>query len=413
MAADDPIALEPMLRDDSAAAEVERIVAWLRLPAIVLVALSARVDRLDVDRFGFYLGVVVFSAWALGVVAWVHRRPPGALFALTMASVDIAAITVLAYMSGGAFSSARLAYALVPISLAFRFRPELTVLGGCAVILAYLAQALGRPAAHESDVRHFIALQSGYLIWITAASALLSWMLARRTRRIAELALRARHLLNDSMGVEERERQRLAELLHDGALQNLLSARHDLQELDETLAHPALARAESVLTETVGQMRAVVADLHPLVLEQAGLEAALSALATWAARRGRFAVTVSYASAARPEQERLLFAAARELLTNVAKHARAGNVEVRCDERDGLIELSVLDDGVGFDISSMDDRLADGHIGLASQRARVEVAGGDLTVVSEPGRGTTATVRLPVPLPDAPAPGAAASARRR
>ena len=233
------------------------------------------------------------------------------------------------------------------------------------------------------------------MIWISAAAALLALVLARRTRRIGELALQSRHLLADALGAEERERQALAEGLHDSALQNLLSVRHDLQEVADTIDHPALERAESTISQTVGQLREIVSDLHPLVLEQAGLEAALSAVATQASRRGGFRAQMAYEAKPRPSQERLLLAAARELLTNVAKHARARNVDVRCVERDGWIELSVTDDGAGFETSIITDRVAAGHIGLASQRARVEGAGGRLTVVSDPGEGTVATVCLP------------------
>jgi two-component system NarL family sensor kinase len=394
------------IHDEAAAAEAERVVAWLRLPAIALLALGESVGGSGEDRFGFYVAIAVFAAWSVGLVLWVHRRPAGPELGLLTASVDIGTITALAFLSGGGFSQARVAYALVPITLAFRFRPTLTAVGGAVVVLAYLAQALSHPSAHEVDARRYIAVQAGYLVWIATAAALLSLVLARRTQRIGELALQARHLLTDAMGAEERERQRLAEALHDSALQNLLSVRHDLQELDQAVEHPALRRAESAVSETVGQLRDIVSDLHPLVLEQAGLEAAISAVAAQAARRAGFTVHVSYESTARPTQERLLLAAARELLTNVAKHARARNVDVRCVEREGVIELSVSDDGAGFDTSAMADLLAAGHIGLASQRARIEGAGGTLTVISDPGGGTVATVSLPEIVRGAPLPGA-------
>ena len=114
------------------------------------------------------------------------------------------------------------------------------------------------------------------------------------------MPLQARHLLVDALGAEERERQGLAEGLHDTALQNLLSARHDLQEVADTIDHPALERAESTISQTVGQLRDIVSELHPLVLEQAGLEAALSAVAAHASRRGGFHAHVAYSARPRP-----------------------------------------------------------------------------------------------------------------
>jgi two-component system NarL family sensor kinase len=384
-----------MIRGEAATAESERLVAWLRLPVIALLAVGESVTGAGEGGFGFYVAIAVFAAWAVGVVVWVHWRPAGEALGLVTAAVDIGAITALVYLSGGGFSQARVAYALVPITLAFRFRPALAAAGGVAVVVAYLAQALSHPSGSGGQAGRYIAVQAGYLIWISAAAALLALVLARRTRRVGELALQSRHLLTDALGAEERERQALAEGLHDGALQNLLSVRHDLQEIAETVDHHSVERAESTISETVGQLREIVSDLHPLVLEQAGLEAALSAVAAQASRRGGFRVRVAYESTPRPSQERLVLAAARELLTNVAKHARARNVDVRCVERDGWIELSVTDDGAGFDTSVIAERVVAGHIGLASQLARIEGAGGRLTVVSGPAEGTVATVCLP------------------
>lgn len=385
-----------------AAAESERLVAWLRLPAVALLGAGESVTGPGQGGRGYYVAIAVFAAWALGIVVWVHVRPAGEALPLLTAGVDIGAITALAYLSGGGFSQARVAYAIVPITLAFRFRPALVAVGGAAVVVAYLAQALGHPSRGDADAERYIAVQAGYLVWIGLASALLALVLARRTRRVAELAAQARHLLTDALGAEERERQRLAETLHDSALQNLLAVRHDLQEVAERPgADPEpVRRAEETVAETVGQLRDVVADLHPLVLEQAGLEAALSAVAAQAARRGGFRARVVYDAPPRPAHERLLLAAARELLANAAKHAGAGSVEVRCSARDGRIELTVADDGAGFDAARAAGVLAAGHIGLASQRARIEGAGGELSLGSGPGgHGTVATVRLPATTP--------------
>lgn len=391
-----------MNHGETASAESERLVAWLRLPVIALLALGATVNGSEQEGFGFFVAIALFAGWAIGLVVWVHWRPAGEALGLLTAAVDIGAITALVFLSGGGFSQARVAYALVPITLAFRFKPALAAIGGGAVVVAYLAQALSHPSRSGADAERYIAVQAGYLLWISVAAALLALVLARRTRRIEELALRARHLLTDALGAEDRERQTLAEALHDSALQNLLAVRHDLQEAADHSDHPSLQRAEATISETVGQLREIVSDLHPLVLEQAGLEAALSAVATQASRRGGFDVHVVYEARPRPREERLLLGAARELLTNVAKHARAGNVDVCCVERDGWVELTVTDDGAGFDAAATAERVAAGHIGLASQRARIEGAGGSLTIVSGPGRGTASTVCLPEGAPSAP-----------
>jgi hypothetical protein len=98
----------------------------------------------------------------------------------------------------------------------------------------------------------------------------------------------APRLLADALDAAQRERRTLAESLHDHALQNLLSARHELEEASESSAHPSLDRADAAIAETVGQLRDAVFELHPYVLEEAGLEAALRSVAQYAAARGRF-----------------------------------------------------------------------------------------------------------------------------
>ena len=91
----------------------------------------------------------------------------------------------------------------------------------------------------------------------------------------------------------------------------------------------------------------------------------------------------------------MLYAAARELLTNVVKHAGARTVEIGLDASDETVRLTIADDGRGFADGVADRRLAEGHIGLASQRIRIESAGGTLRLRSG-ADGTVAEVELPV-----------------
>ena len=93
--------------------------------------------------------------------------------------------------------------------------------------------------------------------------------------------------------------------------------------------------------------------------------------------------------------DQLLYSAAREFVSNVVRHAGARRIEVELSRANGDVVLVVEDDGRGLDPSQLAARLADGHIGLASQRVRVESAGGRMSVVSRPGAGTRAEVRLP------------------
>ncbi len=344
----------------------------------------------------FYFAVASVAGYAVAALVWVYLCRVTIRFILGATVLDVAAITVLVAFSGGAFSQARLAYLLVPVTVAFRFRPQLTALAGLATVGAYVIQAVVHPAHHTPGATRFILVQTGFLVWLSLAAVLLSAVLQRRNSRIQELAEVRRRLMTDALTAEERERRVLAEGLHDSAIQNLLSARHDLEEAADGGWHPALPRADAAIAGTIGELREAVFELHPYVLEQAGAEAALRTLAQRAQRRGAFALHLDLAYGRRHPHEGLLLTAARELLANVVQHADAREVVLRLSEADGELLLEVADNGRGFDPHVLPSRLAEGHIGLRSQRERVESIGGRVEIRSAPGRGTSVRVGVPI-----------------
>lgn len=380
----------------AALAEVERRIAWLRILAIPLIVGAETLPHPKEERSDFYIGVAIVSVYAVAMLVWVYKRKVTSEFGILGTALDVAAITMLVVLSGGAYSEARLTYFLVPIAVAFRFRPGLTAISTSVTVVAYVLQAVAHPAHTQPQAGQLIAVQAGYLLLIGLAAVLLSAVLEQRTRRVAELAERRRELIAEALSAGERERRALAEGLHDHAIQNLLSARHDLEEagLADGSAAEALARADAAVDTTIAELREAVFELHPYVLEQSGLEAALRAAGQRAARRGGFRVHFDLSYPRRHPQEVLLFGAARELLTNAAQHAQAQNVRVELWENNGSIELAVRDDGRGFDTRLLPERIAAGHIGLQSQRERVESAGGRFDIRSSPGRGTEVEIML-------------------
>ncbi len=206
------------------------------------------------------------------------------------------------------------------------------------------------------------------------------------------------------MSTEDRERRALAEQLHDGALQYLLGARHDLEDARERAEPEAFARLQLALTESSRLLRSTVAELHPAVLEHAGLARALRQLADSAAPGGRPAMAVEldgWSEELRTPVDGLLFAAARELLSNVVKHADASSATITLSHEHGTARLVVADDGRGIHTEAPEHALASGHIGLASYRARIEAAGGTLSLSGAHGSGTIALVELPWAPPSA------------
>lgn len=208
-----------------------------------------------------------------------------------------------------------------------------------------------------------------------------------------------RALATHVMSVREDERQRLARELHDELGGLLTAAKLDLARMrsGEALS-PALAqRVQKVndrLNQGISLKRRIIEDLRPSALDHLGLTASLRALCQDAAEGLGIEVEqvleeVELASDASLTVYRLV----QESLTNIRKYAHARRVVVRLAQpRQGTIQVSVQDDGVGFDIRAA----AVGRHGLAGMRYRVETHGGAMQILSSPGQGTTVQASLPV-----------------
>jgi signal transduction histidine kinase len=221
-------------------------------------------------------------------------------------------------------------------------------------------------------------------------------------RRTAELTELARHLQT----VREDERARLARELHDelGAL--LTAAKLDVArirrmtrttapEIDERLLHMA-----ELLDQGIALKRRIIEDLRPSALSNLGLVPALEILTQEFAQRSGLQLSLELTETADAEADRLaLYRLVQEALTNVLRHAQAKHVRVSLIEADGWLQLSIRDDGQGFN----PEAVGAGHHGLLGMRYRIESLGGTLQLLSAPGRGTLVLARLPPRPPVAPA----------
>ncbi|MDQ2676629.1 MAG: ATP-binding protein [Actinomycetota bacterium] len=208
----------------------------------------------------------------------------------------------------------------------------------------------------------------------------------------AELEVR-KQFVAQVMEAEDRARLRIAELIHDDALQSLLAANQDL--IEAAPGREQVTRAHEVVSGTIAQLREAMVALHPVTLQQGGLEQALSAVARQAERQSAdLSVSVDLDPAALGRNDELVLAISRELLANVARHSHARTARVGIRGGDGAIEMIVTDDGAGMEPSRRRVALAEGHIGLASVAQRVEANGGELRFESTPGSGTRVSVRL-------------------
>jgi two-component system NarL family sensor kinase len=203
-----------------------------------------------------------------------------------------------------------------------------------------------------------------------------------------------RQLVAQVMEAEDAARRRIAQLIHDDALQSLLAANQELIEAAPGRAQ--VTRAHEVVSGSIERLREALVALHPVTLEQGGLEQALGAVTRHAERQGGFEVEVEVDPEAIGDQDELLLAIARELLTNATRHSGASRVSVRLSRADGGVELEVTDDGRGIEPGRRERALAEGHIGLASVTQRLQAVGGELELGNGPNGGTVALARLPL-----------------
>ncbi len=387
--------------------------AGLRAALVPVVALGEQlvdVPNPHAGAFPFVLGA--FALWAAGILALRVRDargrgrvPPPEQLDRLEPFVDLAAITALTYTSGGPFSETASAFFVLPVLAAARLRPALTAAWALGAIAAYLAHSLGHPNAGAGEATDRMLSQVAYLALIGAAATLVSHVLNQRDLAIARLAEQRGQLVSHALGAEQRERRRIAELLHDEAVQTLSLASQELIDYHRTGHEDAYDRARGALDETMAQLRGEIFELHPYVLDHAGLEAALGALAERGAQRTGAEVTVRVDPGAAGVHDELLVLVARELIANVVRHSGATHVDVAVARDSEQLELEVRDDGRGFDPAARRAAaLLDGHIGLASSEQRVRSAGGVLDVRSRPGAGTTVRVTLPLAPQHAAAP---------
>jgi two-component system NarL family sensor kinase len=353
----------------------------------------------------------VYAAWYLALLPVLLRLRsriwPVRYLWLTL-YVDVLVIGALVVLAGDSAEQSWTSdilvngFFLLPVMAATQLRPWVGV-SVCAPALAvYLFASIVARTANEEPWSS-IGLRTGVFAAVAVGCVLLSRVQQSRVLTIGTLVTDRGALLAEIMGIEKREREELAEQLHDGALQYVLAARHDLADARDYGDPESFDRLDRALSESSQLLRATVTGLHPAVLEQAGLRLAVEELAAGFAARGAFTVEVDadqWPSGTTTSADGLLYATARELLGNVLKHAEATRVRITLALREGTGSLTVSDDGRGLPEGSLEDtldaRLAAGHIGIASRRIRLEAAGGTLRLYAGESGGTTAEARVPV-----------------
>ncbi|OBI67798.1 sensor histidine kinase [Mycobacterium sp. E796] len=382
---------------DFIAAEPVRLSALLRLPLIGLIVLLVSVW--EVEHWLPVAYAVILGTYSVAALVWVvvvlrGPVPPWAGWVST--GIDVLTVVALCVVSGGATVALLPVFFLLPISVAFQDRPALAAVVGIATAVGYLGVWIVYSKRDDTvELPSLVYTHFGLLLWLAAAMTALCYFLTRAAARVAALLEMRRTLVSEAMRADERNARLLAENLHDGPLQDLLAARLELDEVRERHDDPGLDAAHQAIQNTATRLRSTVTALHPQVLTEVGLTAALRELIRAYELRDSFAVEADLEEVGRPRSQSLLYRAARELLANVYKHAQASTVRVRLAQKADAITLSVVDDGIGFDPAILDRCVAQGHIGLASLAVRIDAMGGSMKVISTVGGGTRAQVTTP------------------
>jgi NarL family two-component system sensor histidine kinase LiaS len=194
------------------------------------------------------------------------------------------------------------------------------------------------------------------------------------------------------------ERNRLARDLHDSAKQKAFAALAQLGTARGVLngrgnsATIHLNEAENLMTDVIQELTFLVQEIYPLALQEKGLVTTLREhIFEWESRNDIAVQMVTRDERRLPlEVEQALYRVAQEALANIARHSRARRVDVALVYNDEAVQLSISDDGCGFDVN------AKHGMGLRSIRERIGSIRGTVQVQSAPGQGTRLLVQVPI-----------------
>ena len=212
---------------------------------------------------------------------------------------------------------------------------------------------------------------------------------------------RMRLLASQVINAQDAERARIARELHDSTAQTLAAAMLQLSAVARQETDPAvqsrLEELRTLVADALEEVRSMSHTIHPRVLDDLGLVAALEWLARQTRQEGVLEVEVEAAPGAESVPKAaasVLYRVAQESVRNVVQHARARNVRIVLDSDGEMAKLSVIDDGHGFDVRSAEARRP--GMGLFSIRERVSLVNGTVDIQSVPGRGARVIATVPL-----------------
>ncbi|MBI3912976.1 MAG: GAF domain-containing sensor histidine kinase [Chloroflexi bacterium] len=206
--------------------------------------------------------------------------------------------------------------------------------------------------------------------------------------------------------VEEQVRRELARDLHDGPAQLIAAIIMEFRFLKEVITRKPervqeeLTHLEELATHALHQVRNMVFDLRPLILETQGLAPALELYVQKQRETDGFNLhldTDGFTARLVSQSEAAIFSIVQEAVNNARKHAEAKNVWIVAQQKTGFLTITVQDDGRGFDVASVEGGYSNrGSLGLLNMKERAEIAHAQMTLSSQVGKGTLVSLVLPV-----------------
>jgi signal transduction histidine kinase len=266
-------------------------------------------------------------------------------------------------------------------------------------------QALAGEALAARNVRFYTGIMGAFGALILLVGGLLSFAMARgiskQTEELQASLGQLRALAARLQSIREEERKRVAREIHDQLGQALTAIKLDVSSLVHEL--PTEQKKESnrvpsilkLVDETIHTVRRIATELRPGMLDDLGLVATIEwAGEEFGARTGTKCCLELPPDDIVIDQEKAtaIFRIFQETLTNIARHAGANEVKARLAAEDGNVTLEVRDNGRGIREGKLREG---GSLGILGMRERVALLGGDLTITSSPGNGTSVLVRIP------------------
>lgn len=209
----------------------------------------------------------------------------------------------------------------------------------------------------------------------------------------------------DIIMIQEEERKRVSREIHDGpaqAIANLMlkvELCEKLMKKNPSEAEEELAELKQHLKQSMQEVRRIIYDLRPLMLEDLGLKAALEKLASQFNKEHRLKVDCKFQI---PNDyllssvlEKTIFRIVQEALNNVYKHAGAKEAEVHIKQTSSNVCLLIRDDGCGFDLNEALNEKRTKNFGLQGIQERVHLLDGQIKIATAPGKGTSIYIAIP------------------